>query len=422
MMRKLDSLVPAFLKDFDKYLLLHYPRLWATKVHYLMFFVAGSVGMIGLRAFLTSVDVSSPPDPEVWFFITIAPVVVAFLLWAYTASVFEVERFFGITSRWKQLGVHLIYLCSIMILGSIPFIYANVLSNQLARSVDDATLVADIDALNLGDVYFPMSEHDQRTLPDLSFGDRYAYAVEGQFIPMHGEELTEHFQHLSHDEVLSTIATYQDLIEKYSGYRPEGEPAEILHNFQTGKLVYVWNYEFDAAVSAAHQSIDLIDQAKTHQFDFQDKDALLGTYITLFLIWLTFMIFTRTRGRQFLVTVVSGFALFIAATVLAIILNEVLSIGDDFLIGTLYISIFAILTGQAFLFDRTTKRMRFWNAIGLALATAMTPFLFPVLHETLNLHGHMENVFLIGTLFSFLVWTFAFNRRFVDLQAAPQQD
>ena len=31
-MRKLESLVPAFLKDLDKHLLLNYPTLWATKI------------------------------------------------------------------------------------------------------------------------------------------------------------------------------------------------------------------------------------------------------------------------------------------------------------------------------------------------------------------------------------------------------
>ena len=134
------------------------------------------------------------------------------------------------------------------------------------------------------------------------------------------------------------------------------------------------------------------------------------------------MIFTRTRGRQFLVTVVSGIALFLAATVLTVVLHEALDMRNDFLAGAIYVGIFAFLAGQAFLFGRATKRMRFWNSVGLALATAMTPFLFPVMHEMFSLHLNTETVFIAGTLFSFAVWTLAFNRRFVDLQAAPQQD
>ena len=134
------------------------------------------------------------------------------------------------------------------------------------------------------------------------------------------------------------------------------------------------------------------------------------------------MIYTRTRGRQFLVSIVSGIAVFIAATAFVVVMHEFLRVGEE-IIGLTFMGIFTVLLGQAFFFGRVrTRRVRFWNTIGLALAAGMVPFVPLVLDETMNFYWGESAVIYGGIILSFVCWTLLLNQRFLALQSAPGQD
>ncbi len=418
MLRKIDSLVPAFLKDLDKHLLLNHPTLWATRVHYLLFVVLGIFGLMGFRALVPGMDVASPPSPWLWFWLALIPTVAIFLFWGFSASLFEVERFFGHTSRMKQVGVQAIYLGGILVLGIVPFVLANTITYHMAHSVTDATLASDVNVLNMGDVYFPQNSSDLRTLPDQSFS-RFTYWNEYEMGVMREDELIEEFQTQTVAEQEELIAAYIDVVEKYSRYRPEGEPAQILANYQQQKLIY--NYEFQEALTSVNLSLKRIATAKGNGYEFQDSETLLNTVFMLFLVWLTFMIFIRTRGSQFLVAVLTGLSGFMISVILGFIMNEVFRWEEEIVIATLFISWFAVLWGMAFVSGTSSTQTRFWKTVSLMLATAMTPFV-PFFVGWSFGHFGEEASLLLGTVFSFLVWSFVFNQRFFELQAAPRND
>lgn len=419
MLRKIDSLVPAFLKDLDKHLLLNHPTLWATRVHYLLFVVLGIFGLMAFRALVPGIDVAHPPNPSLWFWLALIPTAAIFLFWGFSASLFEVERFFGHTSRIKQVGVQVIYLGGMMVLGVVPFVLANTITYHMAHSVTDATLASDVNVLNMGDVYFPQHEADYRILPDQRFS-RFTYWNEYEMGVMREEALIDDFQMQSIEEQKSIIAGYLDAVEKYSGYRPEGDPTQILANYQEQKLIY--NYEFQEALSSVHLSLNRIATAKGNGYEFQDLDTLLGTAFTLFLAWLLFMIFIRTKGNQFLVAVLMGISGLLISFILGFMMIEFFRWEEEIVIATLFFSWFVVLWGMAFVSGTSgSTQTRFWKTISLMLATAMTPFV-PLFVGAAFGYFEEETSLLLGTVFSFLVWSFVFNQRFFELQAAPGKD
>lgn len=423
MLRKIDSLVPAFLKDLDKHLLLNHPTLWATRVHYLFFVVLGIFGLLGFRALVPGIGVASPPSPWLWFWLAMIPTLVIFLFWGFSASLFGVERFFGHTSRLKQVGVQVIYLGGMMVLGIVPFVLANTITYHMAHSVTDATLASDVNVLNMGDVYFPKNRHDLRTLPDQSFS-RFTYWNEYEMGVMREEELIEEFQTQTVAEQEELIAVYIDVVEKYSGYRSEGVPSEIRADYRELNMPFAHDEAFWEAIESVHLSLNRIATAKGNGYEFQDLETLLNTAFVLFLAWLTFMIFIRTRGSQFLVAVLSGVAGFILSFILGFIMIEFFRWEEDIVITTLYFSWFVVLWGMAFVSGTSSTQTRFWKTVGLMLATAMTPFvpLFAALAFGHNFFFSEETALFLGTIFSFFVWSFVFNQRFFELQAAPRKD
>lgn len=420
MLRKIDSLVPAFLKDLDKHLLLNHPTLWATRVHYLLFVVLGIFGLMGFRALVPGIDVASPPSPSLWFWLALIPTVAIFLFWGFSASLFEVERFFGHTSRIKQVGVQVIYLGGMMVLGVVPFVLANTITYHMAHSVTDATLASDVNVLNMGDVYFPKNRHDLRTLPDQSFS-RFTYWNEYEMGVMREEELIEEFQTQTVAEQEELIVAYIDVLEKYSGYRPEGVPSEIRTDYRELNMPFTHDESFREAIESVHLSLNRITTAKGNGYEFQDLDTLLGTAFTLFLAWLLFMIFIRTKGNQFLVAILMGISGLMISFILGFIMIEFFRWEEEIVIATLFFSWFAVLWGMAFVSGASSTQTRFWKTISLMLATAMTPFV-PLFVGAAFGYFEEETSLFLGTVFSFLVWSFVFNQRFFELQAAPGKD
>ena len=94
MLRKFDSLIPPFLKTLNKSLLLNRPGLWATKIHYVLFFALIGGGLLMLNAMVRPIDLADVPNPEVYFGLLIIPCLLALGIWAYRVSLISCRKRF----------------------------------------------------------------------------------------------------------------------------------------------------------------------------------------------------------------------------------------------------------------------------------------------------------------------------------------
>ena len=116
MQKILALLNPKFLQKIDRYLLLHYPRLWATKFHYVIFYsllanICASF-LIVLIPFRLGQLWSNSRLVTISFLAEIA----VFLFWLNTQSLFSVEQEYGNTHYalgWMEAIIYTI--CAILI-------------------------------------------------------------------------------------------------------------------------------------------------------------------------------------------------------------------------------------------------------------------------------------------------------------------
>ena len=153
----------------------------------------------------------------------------------------------------------MIYASGIILLAIVPFFYANMLSRHLDDAVSKRELIRDVNTLNMGDVFFPVTDHDYRTLPDNSFGEYWYWDTPAV---MRTEALAERFQMQSKQEKLQLIEEYKLALLKYGDYQIQETPEKILATYDQGDLLYAWNYEFDEAITSVHESLSLLTQAK----------------------------------------------------------------------------------------------------------------------------------------------------------------
>ncbi|MDJ0509544.1 MAG: hypothetical protein QNJ64_09870 [Crocosphaera sp.] len=110
---------PKFLKKIDRYLLLNYPQIWITKIHYVLFY--GLLVNITLNL-LTRFFIKS--NTIVDFFDNIIPYImmfqaIFFLSWFYQQCWFSVDKEYGDTKNIDGFLQIVIYtICTLIIISS----------------------------------------------------------------------------------------------------------------------------------------------------------------------------------------------------------------------------------------------------------------------------------------------------------------
>jgi hypothetical protein len=126
---------PQFLQKIDRYLLVNYPRLWASRIHSVLFYGLISNVLVGLFVsiafvpkitgnyysyygnYLSSSTLYYNLPGWVWFIVV--PEIFLFIYWIYTQSWFNIEVNYGKTSSPTGIGEIFIYLaCSFIFFSS----------------------------------------------------------------------------------------------------------------------------------------------------------------------------------------------------------------------------------------------------------------------------------------------------------------
>ncbi|MEO0474261.1 MAG: hypothetical protein AAF206_31930, partial [Bacteroidota bacterium] len=160
MKRSLKALTPAFLRRIDHQLMISHPRIWATRIHIILYW--GALAMLGASglARLYPLMLRDLPNPEIAFGFASIPAVLAVLAWAWQIKHFRPENQFASKSDPERHWVPLCYLTGILMLAAIPWTFSHTLQQRIAQLMSQDELIANINTLNYGEAFVYHYEHD----------------------------------------------------------------------------------------------------------------------------------------------------------------------------------------------------------------------------------------------------------------------
>ncbi len=159
----LKFLVPSFIKNIDKTLVLNYPFWYIVKLHYLLYFtiimwlISYGVGCM-LPIDITSYNPEKVTD--IWIFVFSVLGVILFCVWMYYLTIYNNEDHFGKFSMWDDTKMLLILVIGINMLMSFSYPMQLRVKNRLANTFTDIELAQQYNDLNLGYKYITSDLED----------------------------------------------------------------------------------------------------------------------------------------------------------------------------------------------------------------------------------------------------------------------
>lgn len=152
----LKFLVPPFIKNLDKTLVLNYPFWYIVKIHYIAYFsvlmwlISYAVGCI------LPIDISSY-NPEnvtnIWIFVFSVLGVILFCVWMYYLTIYNNEDHFGKFSIWDDVKMLAVLMIGINLLMSFSYPMQLRVKTRLGNTFTDEALAKQYNDLNLAHKY-----------------------------------------------------------------------------------------------------------------------------------------------------------------------------------------------------------------------------------------------------------------------------
>lgn len=417
MLRKINALIPAFLKTLDRQLLLKNPGIWATRIHHVAFWGIIGLALISIRASIQPINLTDIPNPDNAFPILALLSLFAFVFWGWQVGKFDIEKTHGIKGQGYGLRNQLIFAVGVALFAIVPFLYGQILSNKIAKSVNKATLIEDVNTLNIGMRYFPTSTKGYNPY---KYSSDYRISVYGGLTFDHEELKNIHRKTLSKAQRLKQIYKFIKVFEKYGGELSTKDASLILKKF-VNRDAFIIPYDVRSKVV---DNLYAIESAQTHDYEFQRLDFRKLSIFFVFFMWLMLLVFQKNTWKNFLLSILIGGLGIIAGGIFSIFIYEFFNFSGPEPMALLFIGVFVVLFIQAYL-GKNTKRLNIWKNISLNIAAAMTP-LIPLMVLTLmdRLISDQEgfNMLYIGMLIAFIAWNVAYHPRFVELQSMPKEN
>ena len=125
-----NGINPKFLQKLDKYLLLNYPRIWVTKIHYVFYY--GLLANIILNLLIFFLIQPNQINKFIGFIMTLVMLaeLVAFVYWFRRQCLFNLEQDCGDTNWINEFLGIIIYSFCILLIVSSSLIVSLRLDNQ----------------------------------------------------------------------------------------------------------------------------------------------------------------------------------------------------------------------------------------------------------------------------------------------------
>ena len=433
MLRKFESIIPTFLKKLDRQLLLNRPGLWATKIHYAVFFGAIGYALMTFIGFTSGVDLTSVPNYETGFALAIIPAAIFFLIWAFRISLFQVEKGHGEKLGGSDLRDQIVYGLVIMMLAAAPILYGKLVQNKVKNAVSQSQLAKDINTLNLGESLFVTDSYEFENLYGYNGNiccnvkyigyNRYTY-----YSNSNPDVWSEHYTESKLKNIhgnqnkANLLDEYIHTFNKYSKEKIPFTGEQILAFYKNKE----WKYEQTEFNQAKYKVVDniwAVQRAYSNRGLFTDRDFVPIYLLVLTTLFMALQAFLKTNWKIFGGAIIAGVATAIALGITGATLSSVFYMNDDMLF-MMIAGCFGFYMFQAFR-RKHTQRAKIWKTISLILVTVVTPFMPLILANGIDGHvSSSEGRTLIywGIALSILCWNLLYNQRFTKLAAQPKEN
>ncbi|MEO0471177.1 MAG: hypothetical protein AAF206_16230 [Bacteroidota bacterium] len=423
MQRILRTLTPHWLRQLDQQLLINKPVIWASQVHFVLFFSLAAMLLAAVLGFVTSGNLQLIPDMEDRTDFLGIPTVLVLLFWLIRTHQRQAWR---ATEDRNGSRLQLAILLGSLSIVSVPVVYTVSLQYHIASQISVRELAADEQAYLMGHPYATFSQESLRNVQGVNRHFRTHFSlIPGMLPPFTSQEDRKRlFFAPEQDEAkLAVIEAYLDVLDKY-GTRPvEISPQEVL-DFHDGKSSRLMVPEYRAGVH-----IRKLISIKQRPFGSLSFEKVWWTFFFgLTFMLLTYGYFSLVRKRIFLLTGAVLIGLFFGQGVLINIIDSSFKPSASAMILATGILNWIYWRRQAFGRDIGRRKYRAWTQMSVyffMFATAFLPFCiyFGASGEVFHLDRDMSVVYTIagGMLLNLIGWPLLVRPRLLALQSAPDK-
>lgn len=375
-------LIPGFLRDINRHLLVNNPRLWITQLHYVTFWWMVITALIALLAMIFPVTIERIPEFEMWFTVFIILSIVGIAIWTYRHVLFNIEKNQGKRSVLDEFVYFFTGFICVAMFMSFSYTFTSVLNWKTASLVPEEELVHDINTLNLGNKYFVSWHYDYREYYDSTSGtmtyDYEDYHNYHDFTPGYynmpgllGDSVIRiaYKNQDTREERLNAIRNYIQVFAKYN-QRVSRTPEQVLEHFERAverRSETNGEENFWTKKNEMRSMIYKIARAKSWEHDMFEKEVIwILLYCILYYVSLL-LLFRNVRWQQFLITL----AVFALAPIILGLLDVFLhGRGEVFLTCVVLIYIFCLVQSVLAL---PAKRFSPYKSIYIMIFYILTP-------------------------------------------------
>jgi hypothetical protein len=435
MLKRIDIPAPQFLQLLDRHLLLHYPDIWASRIHIVLFYGGALLAVLLIHAFFRPLSLDNLPDPDQQFLWATIPSLLAFGPFAYHISTFSVEKNFGFRALGFGFRQQISLGVSILLLAIIPFLYASVLTDRIADSVTNYQLVQDIKSLDIGDVYFPAYTyvfedyvnkegeynyrmHKYRLYGQGHYNSAWHSSEKYQLNDLHSSMLSR--SGFTAEDRIQQVSDYIEAFNKYSG-RKITLSARAAFLFFQNREIGIKNIKPNK--EEIDKNLEHLLQAKEGQLAFMDAKNIMALGLFLLTIWVVLLLFLKMQFRDFSIGILGGSALATLIYGSVDVLTSWWHIAPGNVLFPVFLGLFTFFLIQISR-KKNNKFSVHWKTISLMWITCMIP-LFPLITVTLDGFIRIKTAYwllYLGFGILLLCWNVFLNKKFTSLLARPTEN
>lgn len=461
----LQRFVPKFIKQLDHYLLIHYPTIWQSRIHNVLYAVFATNLILGGLAMLMPVNLDERPDFDTWIWTFFIVSVTYLVIWMIHVGRFNIFKQYGKRPIGDEYLNFFLHLLSVALIASTMFSFSFIYDQKVRNYVPNAELTQDINALNLGAAFFPVRTYEYRTGEENDtskviylynyngfhgFGnDNFWNKIENKIISngyynemtiethLYVSDTCNNYkskfgincpdfsraifnQKKSRAEQLELIKGFLKTAKKY-GKTLDCSAESILNKFNA-KNSYSYRLEQEQSqfqfVNGTQSTINNVISRKTDKKFLHEENFWHFMWYMCFYITLIFMIYRNVRRRDFTLSVVSGIVIMVVSGIFLALTRTY----RETEVFSFYFMIYCgLLIGTIAIFF---KRNHSWfNAACLNLVALVTPFM-PLFYYESN-GGNNNDAFdyweIAGFVIFFLLLQVFFKRLYTTLWALPEK-
>ncbi|MEL7530352.1 MAG: hypothetical protein AAFN10_03550 [Bacteroidota bacterium] len=423
MFRFFQRLTPAFLKKIDHQLLVSRPGLWATRIHYLLFYWLMGAGLASIFLTLIPLRLNGISNGENSTLMLGIVSGIALIAWAVQLAHYQPWKQGESNWRLHALRDQGVYLFGLALLLCLPFGYFSMHQYRVANVISDTELHSDIRDLTKAQTILENTREDLFNRNHFQSFNPYYFEVGI------GIEEAREVAAASYLEKREILKRYQALGAKY-GSRELAyslDLDDLIKRFGKGVKVEREISNVRWLSSMIESNMRQISNAK-NRMEREHSRHDTDTLFILFSIWASFglvlLLFVRSSWKTFLLSVVSGLGLFLVQSLFFGIgmATDILPQEEETFVFILGLN-WLILGGVAFLGEVKSSRQQQIRMIALSLFTVLTTII-PAITKELIVGGPDRETILIYFIscgITFVLWNFLLQGRMLHLAVSPKK-